>query len=306
MNLTENFLQGHGVAGRFGGLPDEFSELSSSSIVVLPVAFDKTTTYAQGTDRGPAALIEASRNLELFDIETQSEVFRHGIYTAPEIAAETSEDMLAQTYEKTLSYLLQNKFVATLGGEHAISAAPIRAYADHFGKISVLQFDAHADLIPAYQGNPLSHASVMMRVREMDKIERCVSAGIRSMSSEEREAIESENTFYAHEIHSDEAWIEKLIDRLIDPIYITFDLDVFDSSLMPSTGTPEPGGLFWHQAIKALREVAKHRRIIGFDIVELCPLPHLKAPDFLAAKLLYKMLSFTFTGSKSLATISRS
>ncbi len=296
--IKNHFLQGHGIEGRFGGLPDEFSHLESAQIVVLPVPFDQTTTYGQGADKGPAALIEASRNLELFDIETQSEVFRRGIYTAPAIEASNSEEMLALTYERTLHFLKMGKFVTTLGGEHAISQAPIRAHADHFGKISVLQFDAHSDLAYAYEGNPLSHASVMARVREIPGVERSVAVGIRSMSSEEAAVVEKENTLYAHEIHEDERWIEKMLGRLSDPVYITFDLDVFDSSLMPSTGTPEPGGLFWHQAAKALRAVAKRKKIIGLDIVELCPSKQLRAPDFLAAKLLYKTLSYLFDGVK--------
>ena len=296
--LKTNFLQGHGVEGRFGGLPDGFSQLESATVVVLPIPFDQTTTYNQGADLGPAALIEASRNLELYDVETQSEVFRRGIYTAPAIQAASSEDMLALAYERTMHFLKMGKFVVSLGGEHAVSSAPIRAHADHFGKISVLQFDAHADLAYAYEGNPLSHASVMARVREIPGVVRTVAAGIRSMSSEEAAVIERENTFYAHEIHEDEKWIEKMVSRLSDPVYITFDLDAFDSSLMSSTGTPEPGGLFWHQAAKALRAVAKRKKIIGFDIVELCPSKQMRAPDFLAAKLLYKMLSFIFDGGK--------
>jgi agmatinase len=296
--LKTNFLQGHGIEGRFGGLPDEFSRLESATVVVLPIPFDQTTTYNQGADLGPAALIEASRNLELYDVETKSEVFRRGIYTAPAIQAASSEDMLALSYERTLHFLKMGKFVVSLGGEHAVSAAPIRAHADHFGKISVLQFDAHADLAYAYEGNPLSHASVMARVREIPGVVRSVAAGIRSMSSEEAAVVERDNIFYAHEIHEDEQWIEKMVSRLSDPVYITFDLDAFDSSLMPSTGTPEPGGLFWHQAVKALKALAKRKKIIGFDIVELCPSKQMKAPDFLAAKLLYKMLSLIFDGGK--------
>lgn len=296
--LKTNFLQGHGIEGRFGGLPDEFSRLESATVVVLPIPFDQTTTYNQGADLGPAALIEASRNLELYDVETKSEIFRRGIYTAPAIQAASSEDMLALSYERTLHFLKMGKFVVSLGGEHAVSAAPIRAHADHFGKISVLQFDAHADLAYAYEGNPLSHASVMARVREIPGVVRSVAAGIRSMSSEEAAVVERDNIFYAHEIHEDEQWIEKMVSRLSDPVYITFDLDVFDSSLMPSTGTPEPGGLFWHQAVKALKALAKRKKIIGFDIVELCPSKQMKAPDFLAAKLLYKMLSLIFDGGK--------
>lgn len=296
--IKSNFLQGHGVEGRFGGLPDEFAQLESAKIVILPIPFDQTTTYNQGADKGPAALIEASRNLELFDIETGSEVFRRGIYTAPAVEAASSEDMLALSYERTMHFLKMGKFVVSLGGEHAVSAAPIRAHADYFGKISVLQFDGHADLAYAYEGNPLSHASVMARVREIPGVDRSVAVGIRSMSSEEAAVVERDNTFYAHEIHEDGRWIEKMLSRLTDPVYITFDLDAFDSSLMPSTGTPEPGGLFWHQAAKAIRAVAKSKKIIGFDIVELCPSEQLKAPDFLAAKLLYKMLSYIFDGGK--------
>jgi len=292
--LTDNFLQGHGVEGRFGGLPDAFATLEQAAIAVLPIPFDQTTTYGQGADLGPAALIEASRNLELYDIETESEVFRRGIYTAPPIEANDSAAMLTAAYERTLQYLKMGKFVVSLGGEHAVSAAPIRAHAEYFGKICVLQFDVHADLAFAYEGNPYSHASVMARVREIKEVERCVSAGIRSMSSEELGALERENTFFAHTIHEDERWIDKMLERLTDPVYITFDLDAFDSSLMPSTGTPEPGGLFWHQATRALKAVAQKRTIIGLDIVELCPSPQMKAPDFLAAKLLYKLLSYIF------------
>ena len=287
-------LQGHGIEGRYGGLADEFSSLENSQIVILPIPFDQTTTYQQGTEKGPSALIEASRNLELYDIETRSEIYRLGIHTAPAVEEASSQEMLDQAYAETLRYLKMGKFVVSLGGEHAVSAAPIRAHADTFGPISVLQFDAHADLAAAYDGNPLSHASVMARVREMKQVERVVSVGIRSMSVEESGAVEEENTFYAHTLHGGDEWMDRVVERLSDRVYLTFDLDAFDSSLMPSTGTPEPGGLFWHQALKLLKKVAEKKRIIGCDIVELCPMPNLLAPEFLAAKLLYKILSYVF------------
>ena len=286
-------MQGHGIANTFGGLSDG-SVLETAQIVVLPVPFDKTTTYQQGANLGPAALIEASRNLELYDIETDSEVYRRGIYTAPTIEEDNSLDMLQFTYEETLRFLQKGKFVVTLGGEHSISAAPIRAHAEFFGSLTVLQFDAHADLADAYEGNPLSHASVMARVKEISQIERLVAVGIRSMSVKEKEVLNFEDTFFAHDLHDNDHWMDKVIDRLTDRVYITFDLDAFDSSLMPSTGTPEPGGIFWHQAAKLLKKVAKKKQIVGFDVVELSPLPGLKAPDYLSAKLLYKLLSYIF------------
>lgn len=288
--------QGHGVAGHYGGLPDEFSSLAKSNVVVIPVGFEQTTSYQQGTDKGPAALIEASRNLELYDIETDSEVYLQGIHTAPAVQAKTSQEMLDQLYQRTREYLKQGKFVVALGGEHAISAAPIRAHADHFGKISVLQFDAHADLQDAYEGNPLSHASVMARVKEIPNVTRIVSVGIRSMSSDELKNLDREATYFAHDIHGSPDWMDRVLEQLTDQVYITFDLDVFDSSIMPSTGTPEPGGLDWQQVTRLLRRVATSKRVVGLDIVELCPHPELLAPNFLAAKLLYKCLSYQFHG----------
>lgn len=279
----------------FGGIEEKFSLYDSSKIVILPIPFDHTTTYLKGTDRGTEAMIEASLNMELYDIETNTEVYREGIFTAPPIVERTSEGVLRQGYEHVKKYLDAGKFVVTFGGEHSISSAPIRAHAEKEWKISVLQLDAHTDLVPAYEGNPLSHASVMARVREFPNVKRIVPVGIRSMAVEEAEWIEKKNIFYAHEIHESSDWIERVLDRLTDRVYITFDLDVFDSSVMPSTGTPEPGGLFWHQIFSLLKQVAMRKTIVGFDIVELMPLDFLKAPDFLAAKAVYKLLSYIFS-----------
>lgn len=238
-------------------------------------------------------MIEASRNLELYDIETDYEVYLQGIYTAGPVCAETSLAMLSETEKRTKELIKNGKFVVTLGGEHSISYAPIKAHTEHFGPLTVLQFDAHADLQPAYEGNPWSHASAMARVKELPNVAKIVSVGIRSMSSEELPLLDAPNTFFAHRLEGD-GWIEEVVSRLTENVYITFDLDAFDASLMPSTGTPEPGGLFWNPTMKLLRRVMEERNVVGCDVVELLPNPGNVAPDYLAAKLIYKILSYRF------------
>lgn len=286
--------QGHGVEGRYGGLTDEFSDLHQSRVVILPVPFDLTTTYQHGTQDGPEALIEASRNLELYDIETNSSVYRVGIHTSHAVKAKSSQEMLTEVHRRTAEYLAHDKFVVTLGGEHSISYAPIKAHSEKFPGLSILQIDAHADLQKAYEGNPWSHASVMARVHELPQISSITAVGIRSMSEEEAEAMDRSKIFFAHQLDLEERWIDQVINQLGNQVYITFDLDGFDSSLMPSTGTPEPGGLFWNPAMNLLKRVAEKKQIVGFDVVELCPSLANIAPDYLAAKLVYKILSYHF------------
>lgn len=282
--------QGHGIAGRYAGLPDPYGSEDSSQIVILPVPFDKTTTYKKGSDKGPEALIEASRNLELYDIETDSEVYLKGIYTDNPIHALTSEKMIHSTFERTKEWILKGKFVVTIGGEHSLSYASIKAHAEHFKNLTVLQLDAHTDLQPAYENNRWSHASVMARVKEIPQVSKIIAVGIRSMSHEELPFLERSNVFFAHELENN--WIDQVLQKLDSPVYITFDLDVFDSSLMPSTGTPEPGGINWNQAMHLLKRVIQEKNVVGCDIVELCPSPANVAPDYLAAKLIYKILSY--------------
>lgn len=290
--------QGHGVEGRYAGLPDPYGSEAESQIVLLPVPFDKTSTYQKGSDKGPEALIEASRNMELYDIETDSEVYLKGIYTAPSVVANTSDKMLEQTYKKSKELLHQNKFVVVVGGEHSVSYGVIKATVEKYKKLTVLQFDAHADLQPAYENNPWSHASVMARVKELPGLIKIVSVGIRSMSKEEVPFIDSESTFFSHQLDEKDNWMDHVLKQLTGPIYISFDLDAFDSSLMPSTGTPEPGGLFWNQALKILKKVFTDKNVVGFDVVELLPKACDPAPDYLAAKLIYKMLSYKFCVNK--------
>lgn len=279
-------------ANNFCGLTEEFSSYGKSKIVILPVPFDKTTSWLKGSDKGPEAIIEASKNMELYDIETDSQVYKRGIFTEKAVIAKDSGSMLNQTYKKVRNFIKDKKFVVTVGGEHSISMAPIKAHFEFSPDMSILHLDAHSDRRNAYEGNKYSHASVIARVNELtDKV---ISVGIRSMDFSEKQSIKKNKIFYAHEIFKSKEWIKKVVANLSKNVYITLDLDVFDSSIMPSTGTPEPGGLSWGQVIGLFQMVSIKRNIIGADVVELCPSTN-KAPDFLAAKLIYKLLSYKFS-----------
>ncbi len=269
----------------------EFTDYDTAKIVIQSIPFDKTSTWGKGADKGPAAILDASYNLELYDIETDSEVYTEGIFTADPIEEETSEAMIDAGCAQTKKFLDDGKFVITLGGEHSISYAPIKAYAKEFPNMSVLQLDAHTDLRDTYEGSKYNHACVMARVKKF--VDNVVSVGIRSMDSSEILSINKAKIFFAHQIKKDPNWIEKTVAQLSDEVYITLDLDVFDPSIMPSTGTPEPGGLDWYEVTNLLKEVIKQKKVVGFDIVELAPTKN-KAPDFLAAKLIYVMLSQIF------------
>jgi agmatinase len=278
-------------SSRFCGLSDKDADYTSSSIVILPVPFDKTSTWLKGADKGPAAILEASRYLEFYDIETDSEVFKKGIFTAQPIDAASPSVLLKKTCSAISKYLKGNKLVVALGGEHSISIGLIKSYTEHYKNLSVLHLDAHADSRNSYEGSRYNHACVIARVREYTG--NIVSVGIRSMDVSERANVDKRKMFFAHEIHDSDTWISKAVNQLSDTVYITIDLDVFDPGIMPSTGTPEPGGLGWYQVLKLLRAVAKSKRIVGFDLVELCPSKS-KAPDFLAAKLVYTLLSYIY------------
>jgi len=279
------------IPDNFGGLPKEFSSYETSKIVILPVPFDKTTSWLKGSDKGPKALIEASQNMEVYDIETDSEIYRKGIFTEKPIIAKDSVSMLTRVQGKVRTLLKDNKFVVTIGGEHSISIATIKVHSEVFPDISILHLDAHSDRRDSYEGDKYSHASIIARVNEITN--KIVSVGIRSMDSSELESIKKNRVFYAHEIYKSKDWITETVNSLSKNVYVTLDLDVFDSSIMPSTGTPEPGGLTWQQVTDLLKEVSKKKSIVGADVVELCPSGN-KAPDFLAAKLVYKLLSYKF------------
>lgn len=276
----------------FCGLGPEHSSYNKSEIVILPVPFDKTSSWISGSSKGPRAIIDASKNMELYDIETGSEVFTKGIHTAPEIRAGDSERMVTEVYKKVTALLNDNKFTVVIGGEHTVSLGSIKAHDEKFDDMTVLQLDAHSDMRDSYEGNIYSHACVMKRVREITS--KTVSAGIRSMDSSELKNIDRNSIFYASDIIRSRDWTEKVVDLLTDKVYITIDLDVLDPSIMPSTGTPEPGGLGWYDLIGLLERVSEKKNIVGFDVVELCPAANNVAPDFLAAKLTYKLISMIF------------
>ena len=275
----------------FGGLPLKYSTYKNSGIVLLPVPFDKTSSWTKGSAKGPKAIIEASKNMELYDIETGSEVYTKGIHTAKEIVSKTSPEMVSKVYKEVKKVLGDNKFPVVLGGEHTVALGSIKAHAETHDRMSVLHLDAHSDMRDLYEGSKYSHASVMARCKEIT--EDIVSVGIRSMDSSELKNINKSKTFYASDIRRSKDWIKKATAKLTKNVYITIDLDVFDPSIMPSTGTPEPGGLSWYEVIDLLENISKKKNIIGFDVVELCPSKNV-APDFLAAKLIYKLLCLIF------------
>jgi agmatinase len=276
----------------FGAIPAEYAREESARIVVLPVPYDETSTWMKGADSGPQAIIDASANMELFDIETGSEVFRQGIFTAPAVSEKHSpEAMVAAVRERVSGYLEKGKFVVTVGGEHSVSVGSIQAHAARHPGMAVLQLDAHADLREEYAGSRFNHACVMARVREICPI---VQVGIRSLDRAEQANLTPGSVFWAHDIAGNTGWIEAVLARLPVECYATIDLDVFDPAIMPSTGTPEPGGLFWYDVTRLLQAVSRRCRVVGFDVVELCPGSPNRAPDFLAAKLIYQFLSCCF------------
>lgn len=274
----------------FGDLPPQFRSKANSRIVIVPVPYDKTSTWIKGADKGPQAIIEASANMELYDIETDSEVYRLGIFTdRPVISRTGPEKMVRQVAKRVKRYLENGKFVVVVGGEHSVSIGTVEAHAKKFKNISVLQLDAHSDLRDKYHGSKYNHACVMARIKEFCPI---VQVGIRSMDSCEKKNMDYKRVFFAENIWNNKKWIDKVISKLTENVYVTIDLDCLDPSLMPSTGTPEPGGLFWYDCLTLLRKLSRAKRIVGFDVVELCPNKQNKSPDFLAAKLIYKLLSY--------------
>lgn len=276
----------------YAGIPIENSNLETSKIVLIPVPYDGTSTWQKGADKGPEAFLNASENMELYDIETDSEVYKEGIYLADAITENSSpEAMVDAVHGITKDYIKRNKFVTLFGGEHSISIGSIRAFNECFDNLTVLQIDAHADLRKEYEGSTCNHACA---VYEASKTTNLLQVGIRSMDASEKRVMDMEKVFFAHEMAYDEYWQDKVIDQCTENVFITIDLDAFDPSIMPSTGTPEPGGLFWYETIEFLKDVFSQKNVVGFDIVELCPNESEKSSDFLAAKLYYKMLSFKF------------
>ena len=276
----------------YAGIPEEFAKLEKAKVVLIPVPYDGTSTWQKGADKGPKAFLDASENMELYDIETDTEVYQQGVFLADAVTENSSpEAMVDAVHQATKRYIKKNKFVTIFGGEHSISIGTIRAFNEMYPNLTVLQLDAHADLRKEYEGSKCNHACA---VYEASQTTNLIQVGIRSMDAIEKTVMDEDKTYFAHEMVEDSTWMDSAIDQMTDNVFITIDLDVFDPSIMPSTGTPEPGGLLWYETLDFLRQIFEEKNVVGFDIVELCPNKDEKSSDFLAAKLYYKMLSYKF------------
>lgn len=277
----------------FLGLPQKFSEFESSEFVILPVPYEQTTTFKTGTKEGPQAIIHASKEVETFDEELKLEPFKVGIHTLEEmeVTMRGPEKMVEKVYKIAKELVDMNKRVVLLGGEHTVSIGLVKAESEKYENLSVLQLDAHADLRDSYQESKYSHACTMRRIGEIAPF---VGVGIRNLSLEEHRFAQKKKVdlFFAKDLIKDDGWIDQVLTKLSENVYLTMDLDFLDPSIMPSVGTPEPGGLLWYQTLDLLKKVADNKNIVSFDCVELCPIPGLVAPDFLAARLIYKIIGY--------------
>jgi len=291
-NILKNFL----------GLEEDYSSFKKSKAVILQVPYDKTTTYIHGAKDGPAAIIDSSRYLERFDEELAQETFKMGLHTMEPLAVEglEPEALLEKVHTSTAEILKTNKFPILLGGEHSVSIGAVKALKEVYPDLSVLQLDAHYDMRDIYFGSKLNHGCVARRISEICPI---VQIGMRSYSKEEKDFLASQQngkikSISVYDILDMPMWKDKASANLSEHVYITIDLDVFDPSMVPAVGTPEPGGLGWYEAIDFLKGVVKDKKVVGFDIVELCPIKGNIASDFLAAKLLYRLLGYIFPSKR--------
>jgi agmatinase len=282
------------LPNNFGLLEPEASNYESSRVAILPVPFERTTSYGKGTTAGPAGIIRASQAMELWDEELQSEPFRLGIATLPFFVPEAFDmaEALAELQAEARTHLEAGKLLVTLGGEHSLTQAPVLAAREVHGSIGVVQFDAHSDLREEFEGTPYSHASVMKRI--VDAGIPTLAAGIRSLSSPEAQLIRERSlpVIWGHQLDRAAELFPKLLAGLPEKVYLTFDIDYFDPSLVPATGTPEPGGGHWYPTLALLRELFRTKTVVAMDLVELAPLGGQPASDFLAAKLIYKCLGY--------------
>jgi agmatinase len=271
-----------------------------AEIAIVPVSFDSTTSYKAGSRDGATATFLASSQLEAFDEETLLDITKHGIYTHDSIGPLLPvEDMLKKIQEVVSDLLNENKFVVTIGGEHSVSIGSIKAFYEKFGRMNIIQFDAHSDLRDTYLGSKFNHGCVMRRVYDLGNI---IQIGIRAMSEEEWIFLKEKDNlpFFARNVVGNlHDSIKAILSKLEDlPTYITFDLDCLDPSIMPAVGTPAPGGLGWHDALFILKSLSENTKIVGFDVMELSPIPGYHSADFLSANLIYKILNYILSKKK--------
>ncbi len=284
-------------AANFLGIPDDEARYEDARGVVVPVPWEATVSYGAGTAKGPAAILDASRYVELYDEVLREEPYRKGgIHTAPAVDVSGGDPVaFLDGLESVAARLFADgKFPMFLGGEHSLTTGPVRAAKAAFEDLSVLQLDAHADLRESYEGTPWSHACVMRRVHELGV--PVVPLGIRAISVEEAEFLQDEDmpVFWSHRIAHGEEWMDTVLNTLSETVYITFDVDYFDPALIPATGTPEPGGGFWHETMRFLGYVFQDKNVVGMDVVELAPIEGLHAPDFVIARLVHRCLGYRF------------
>lgn len=279
---------------QFLDMPSHYHQAENAKYFILPVPYDGTSTFVKGADHGPQAILDASDSLELYDVMYDKEAYTAGIHTFhSHFDFSTPDRMVDGVYRKMKEVLALSKFPIIIGGEHSVSIGAIKALSEKYANLSVLQIDAHADLRDEYHDSPYNHACVMRRAQETANV---VQVGIRSVCVEEKVNIVAENIFYAHKIHNEHSWMRQAVDRLTDPVYLTIDLDGLDPAYLPATGTPQPGGLSWYDLLQFVELVVRSKKVIGFDIVELCPNPNDKRSDVLAATLLYKIITMLEVG----------
>ncbi|WP_372756075.1 agmatinase [Mariniflexile sp.] len=280
----------------YAGIAEEFGKLEQAKIVLIPVPFENANSVQKGSEKGPEAFLKASDNMELYDIETDTEVYQQGVFLADAIEENTSaEAMVDAVHQITKKYIKKNKFVTSFGSEHVVSIGTIRAFNEMFPSLTVLHIGAHANLRKTHNGSAINNACALHEANQMTNL---IQVGIRSMSANEKTIAEIEKTYFAHEMAVDDTWIDSAIDQMTDNVFINFNLNALDISIMPNTASPLPGGLFWYETLDFLKQVFAEKNVVGFDIVELCPSVKQKASDFLAAKLYYKMLSYKFMGEE--------
>jgi len=276
----------------FAGVADEFCTYDYAAVLLQSIPYDGTSTWIKGADKGFPAFLDALDNMELYDIETRTEVYKRGVHILPQIKEDASpEAMFNAVYNKTKELLNTGKYLTFFGGEHSISIGVIKAFYEKYNNLTVLQLDAHADLRPSYHGSPYNHACA---VYDASVNTNLIQVGIRSMDIGEVEHMDRSKTFFAETMYGTTDWMDQSIALMTDDVYLTIDLDAFDPGILPATGTPEPGGIDWNTMIRYLRKVFEQKNVVGFDIVELAPIEGNKASEFLTAKLYYKLLSYKF------------
>lgn len=276
----------------YAGIPEEFSKLEQAKIVLIPVPYSGTTNALKGANKGPEAFLNASKHINLYDIETDTEVYQQGIFLADALTENSvAKTMVEEVHQTTKKYIKKNKFVTLVGGDHAISIGAIRAFNECFDSLSVLHLGAHTNLLKDYDNSPFHKNCALYEASQTTNL---IQVGIRSMSAKEKTVIDEEKVYFAHEMAVDDSWMDSAIDQMTDNVFVTFDLSAIDISIMTSVSNPEPGGLFWYETLEFLNKLLQEKNIVGLALVGLCPNEFNASSDFLAARLYYKILSYKF------------